>query len=235
MDYLKNTLEEIVVQKIEQAFPEYRDNCQCLQCRKDATVFILNNLKPRYIISTRGMLHEMNNTSERTKVEKEIEDLLPEALTRVNEHRRPNFEHGPDNGSLSETLGHTERFTMTDGYQFNFPFFIGEVCDADGKPLSNVQVTLLIDGQTAEGWDGNWPNPYETSEKSGGKFAFWPRPLPASRNDGDETREMAFATRLSTPGHEDRIIEFSISMESQKFIINFVRKDFTKDLGRIQM
>jgi competence protein ComFB len=236
MDYLKNTLEEVIIKEVEDAFRANPSVCGCLQCRKDVTVFVLNNVKPRYIISTRGMLHESTNLEESGKVIDEIRGLIPEGMQRVSEHKRPNFDHMDDEGQLIDIIGKTERFTMTPDYHFNYPFFIGSVEDADSREkLSGVEVSLLVNNELVPGWDANWPNPYITSEKSGGKFAFWPRALGAPEPDKASNREFSFLLRLKLDGYAATEFPFQILMESQKYIINFIRQDYTKDLGVIRM
>ena len=236
MDYLKNTLEEIVIQEVEDAFRTHPEICHCLQCKKDVTVFVLNNIKPRYIISTRGMLHESANKSDSSRVISEIRELIPEGIQRVNEHKRPNFDHNEEDANLLELMGKTKRFTMTAEYFRNYPFFIGEVRDSvSGKSLSDVTITLKVDGEVIEGWDGNWPNPYNTSEKSGCKFAFWPKPSLAENQEKITSIQSHFEIELNRDGYRDRIISFEILMESQHYIINFIRKDYTKDLEIVEM
>lgn len=236
MDYLKNMLEDIVIEKVEKGFAEHPDICQSLQCKKDATVYILNSIKPRYIISTRGMLHEAANIEERQKIEAEIDALVPEALHRVNEHRRPNFDHSETGGNLKDILGKTERFTMTEGYHFNFPFFIGEVkSEKDQKPIDAVKVSLLLNDELLPGWDANWPNPYETSEKSAAKFAFWPAAREADNDTAISFKEMEFCITFEHKQYQTKEIKFTIKLESEKYIVNFVRKDYTKDLGAVML
>lgn len=237
MEYLKNTLEEMVINKVEKAFQSADDDiCKCVQCRKDVTVYVLNNIKPRYIISTRGMLHEAANTKERSKIDEEIDILLPEGMDRVKDHKRPNFDHNDTESRLWDVVGKTERFTMTDYSNYNYPFFIGAVCDSENEELlSDVRVSLFVNGELAECWDGNWPNPYITSSKSGGKFAFWPRALKEEDPEAPLVKDFAFKVRLEHDAYQPKEIDFNIKMESQKYIINFVRKDYTKELGTVTL
>lgn len=235
MDFLKNTLEEIVIKKVEQGFKDNPDICQSLQCKKDVAVLILNKIKPRYIISARGMLHQAANTAEQKRISKEIDSVLPSALKQVNEHRRPNFDHNKTSGNLMDSFGKKERFTMTDGFFINFPFFLGEVRDrTTDEIISDVKVSMSANEKILDGYDGNWPNPYETSDKSGGKFAFWPKSIP-TKNDPAHPENFDFKLIFESKKYKTKEISFSIELEPEKFTVNFVRTDYSKDMDIVAL
>ena len=51
---LRNYMEEVVLQKLDQVLAQYPYCCKCDQCRRDIATLALNNLPPRYISSHKG-------------------------------------------------------------------------------------------------------------------------------------------------------------------------------------
>jgi len=236
MKQLKNTLEELVVDKVEAAFKNVDESKTNIHNMKDVVVYILNNIKPRYIISTRGMLHEATNTSAKKKIEDEINGIMSEAIEQIINNPRPIEEGEVQPNSLREIFGMTDRFSMTEYYSFNFPFFIGNVKNSktDG-PLSGIEATLYINGELAEEFDSSWPNPYITSDKSECKFAFWPKPIKAENNEAITYKDMLFEIKFSGNSIMPSTTSFTIKLESQKYTVNFVREDYTKEIGTIAL
>ncbi len=235
MKQLKNTLEELVVDKVEAAFKNVDESKKNIQNMKDVVVYILNNIKPRYIISTRGMLHEATNSSAKQKIENEINGIMSEAVDQIIKNPRSIEENSEEKPlSLREIFGMTDRFSMTDYFSFNFPFFIGNVKNSKtDKPLSGIEAALYINGELAEEFDSCWPNPYITSDKSECKFAFWPKPLRADNDEAVTYKDMVFEIKFSGKGILPSTTEFTIKLESQKYTVNFVREDYTKEIGTI--
>ncbi len=77
---LKNYMEDIARNNIDQQLLERDDVCKCEQCRLDMLAYALNHLAPKYVVSDRGhiftRLQEMEtqfNTDVTREVYKTIE------------------------------------------------------------------------------------------------------------------------------------------------------------------
>ena len=60
---LKNYMEILVLEKLDEVLAQYPDCCKCDRCRQDIAILALNHLPPRYISSEKGSvfmkLHSM--------------------------------------------------------------------------------------------------------------------------------------------------------------------------------
>ena len=54
---VKNYMEIMVKEKLDELLDERTDICTCPQCRAEMATFALNNLKPRYITSKKGEIY----------------------------------------------------------------------------------------------------------------------------------------------------------------------------------
>jgi competence protein ComFB len=52
--HLKNYMEDLVWQKIDEVLAEQPDMCRCEQCRYDVASLALNSLPPRYVVTATG-------------------------------------------------------------------------------------------------------------------------------------------------------------------------------------
>lgn len=51
---IKNCMEDVVLQNVDQVLKDYGDICKCEQCRCDIIALTLNEMPPRYVVSTLG-------------------------------------------------------------------------------------------------------------------------------------------------------------------------------------
>ena len=56
MKYLRNYTEEAVKAYMDKWYPE-ADVCQCETCRLDVMALMMNQLKPKYVVSDKGALY----------------------------------------------------------------------------------------------------------------------------------------------------------------------------------
>lgn len=69
MEGLSNMMEETVMHKIDQIWPQ-TDYCKCDKCRMDIAAYALNRLPPRYVQTKAGaMLHKFDASTTQTDVE----------------------------------------------------------------------------------------------------------------------------------------------------------------------
>lgn len=51
---LKNVMEDLVKDYVDEALGEDPDLCNCPRCRLDVIALALNDLKPKYVVTTKG-------------------------------------------------------------------------------------------------------------------------------------------------------------------------------------
>lgn len=83
MEKLTNIMEETVLEKIDQLWPQ-TDYCKCDICRMDIACYSLNHLPSKYVTSFKGvMLH--NYDAHTVQSEAEITACVFQAIKRVGE------------------------------------------------------------------------------------------------------------------------------------------------------
>ncbi len=55
-DYLVNAMEDLVEQKLDEILSFY-DCCKCDQCKMDMKAYALNQVVPKYVVSSKGALY----------------------------------------------------------------------------------------------------------------------------------------------------------------------------------
>lgn len=89
MEGLTNLMEETVLHKIEQLWPQ-TDYCKCDKCRLDIAAYALNRLPARYVQSFEGaMLHKFETSTTQTDIE--ITAVVYKAIQRIGEDPHSNM------------------------------------------------------------------------------------------------------------------------------------------------
>ena len=73
---LKNYMEDIVIEKLDEILKQYPDCCTCEQCKNDIAILALNNLPTKYLATSKD---EVFAHLERTKIEttvKVVEEII---------------------------------------------------------------------------------------------------------------------------------------------------------------
>lgn len=189
-----NLMEEIVTETVSDLFDdeekEHRQGfCTCYQCRIDVVCYVLNRIKPQYMLSGRGLAHLKSDYKNNLQKMADLMGLVNDAIKKVDATKRPHFAHQGD---------HEQALPV--GPLFNFPTIMGKIVNGSNfEPLSDVSVSLKSKGSLVRMINPNWQNPCPISEKTAGTFLFWPYP--------------AQAQSLS----EKKVIEFEISTERSQF------------------
>ena len=84
---LRNYMEEVVLQKLDQVLVQYPYCCKCDQCRRDIATLALNNLPPRYISSHKGDIYSRIDEME-IQYEVEVIQAIAQAIEIVNKYPR---------------------------------------------------------------------------------------------------------------------------------------------------
>ncbi len=58
---LKNVMEEEVKRIVEEILKDRDDICTCERCKKDIAAIVLNNIKPKYVVTEKGEVYARIN------------------------------------------------------------------------------------------------------------------------------------------------------------------------------
>lgn len=84
---LKNLMEDVVLEKLEQVLKQYPACCQCDQCRRDIAMIALNHLPARYFSTEKGEILSLVQIVSQ-EFEAEVIQKIVEAIKIVNAHPR---------------------------------------------------------------------------------------------------------------------------------------------------
>jgi competence protein ComFB len=54
---LKNYMEDMVCEKLDEILRKYPDICSCERCRMDVAAYALNQLPPKYVVTRKGHMY----------------------------------------------------------------------------------------------------------------------------------------------------------------------------------
>ncbi|MDR1256342.1 MAG: late competence development ComFB family protein, partial [Spirochaetaceae bacterium] len=227
---IHNLFEETVFAAVEAAFKDINSKnkanviCTCRQCRLDVACYVLNRVKPHYIVSSRGIQHDEQLDIEKQQQAADIASLVYRGIEQVNLNRRPGFKHTPD----TEAVG-----TSAAAY-FNIPVIIGRLFNGRTfEPVNGIAVELYMDGQLAVMKDANWQNPCELVKKTEGTFTFWPASVPAGQTG--EQKLFNFLIKASLPEMPPLVYYFELPVISEKDQINAVTMNRTHKISDLYL
>jgi len=209
---IHNTMEDVVLQYLNEILEAKKDVCKCEQCITDMACYALNKVGPNYVISSRGVIHTEND--KRVKIQDEIDvyATVAQAIDIVSRTRRHEV-HDKYMDFDHEITKQEPRYYSESGSFFNFPQIVGRIFDSENiKLLEDVKVTLFHDTSKfiVSMFNDRWYNPIEVIDKMEGTYTFWPSPIPAEK-----------------PGIQK---EFYLNMEVIKKGYDILRKFFTVKL-----
>lgn len=201
---LHNIMEEEVIKRVEDCYNDETilnttgSKCSCSQCKLDTTAYVLNRIKPRYIISERGVVHAV--AEQGSQMDADINILIIEGMKKVHNLRRSSH-------------AKIDLTTEPTGVAFNFPIFSGLVLDGNTfEPIKKATITLKMEHKTVEMFDSTWQNPYEINSGTSGTFAFWSKPIPT--NTVDKKKTFKFSLKLEAENYETTKYAFIIDITS---------------------
>jgi len=56
-EFLKNYMEDCVIDLVSEVMQGLKDVCACEKCRMDVAAIVLNNLPPKYVVTRKGHLY----------------------------------------------------------------------------------------------------------------------------------------------------------------------------------
>jgi competence protein ComFB len=193
---IRNIMEDSVKAMVGELFErEDREKrlgyCTCDQCKLDVACYVLNRVKPEYIVSSRGLAYSEKEGLDKVQRRADLISFVKEGWGKVSHAPRPTSDHVGGNPMKIEL----------EGPVFNFPTIMGRVFDGRTfAPLGEGDVRLLSEGIEADMVDPNWQNPFVLAGATGGTYIFWPRSMLASTEEGE--RKVSFEIKVEVPGLE---------------------------------
>ncbi len=206
---IHNILEEQVLNRVQTIYDDVDIqkaqwfHCGCEQCRLDTSAYVLNRLKPRYVVSERGIAHAVSENA--YQLDADVDFLIIEGMKKVASVRRA-F-HGKED-LFDADINELES-------AFNFPIFHGSIFDGNTfKPITSGKITLKFDNLVAEMLDETWSNPYSMHKKTKGHYTFWMKPIHAPIYDEELT--FNFLLEVEVENYESTRYSFSLPIISTK-------------------
>jgi len=195
---IRNLMEDVVKAVVQELFDaETKEKrlgyCTCDQCRHDVACYVLNRVKPEYIVSSRGLAYSEMEGLDKVQRRADIISLVREGWGKVAHTPRPTAIHG---AGLEQSV-----VEEAEGPAYNFPTIMGRVFDGRNfAPIGEGRVRLLDEGAEVQMVDPNWQNPFVLAGATVGTYTFWPRPVPGAVS-GDQ-RSWTFEIRVEAPGFD---------------------------------
>jgi competence protein ComFB len=209
---IHNIVEDLVDSVVKDIFQtEAKDGrlgfCTCPQCRLDVACYVLNKLSPEYIVSGRGVVYASKDYQGKIQKQADAITLANEAWRRIDQSRRPHFEHRAAKRHLD----------FPQPPVFNFPTIIGRLFNGlTFAPMDGVEVSLFRDGAEARMMDANWQNPCLLFSRTGGTYIFWP--YPEGADSAGESRVFEFELRARAEGFTELEHFFSLRVSCEDSI-----------------
>ena len=167
-------MEDVVLEEVQDLFKDEATRkkngfCTCSQCHMDVACYVLNRIKPRYVISGRGLAHLQTGYQEKLQRDADLASLIHQGIEHVMGAKRPYFPHERE-----------QEESAPKGPFFNFPHITGRLFNSvNFEPICGVKISLLESGKLVKMVDSNWQNPYMCVPPTAGIFSFWPYPRSA--------------------------------------------------------
>ncbi len=206
---IHNLMEDLVLSTVDELFDaeakgSSRSWCTCRQCRMDVACYVLNRLKPEYVLSSRGVAYSETDYGEKLQRVADVASLVKEGWAKINAAPRPNHDAAAPVEGRGSFAGPVFNIRPIMGRLFNGATF---------EPIVDASVSLSDEGGLVRMMDGNWTNPYPLAKNTNGMFTFWPHPV-GSRATG-ERRRFAFTVSASPEGFEELSHYFEMEVVSE--------------------
>lgn len=188
-DLVLDTVNELFDAKVQGASVHW---CTCRQCRMDVACFVLNRLKPEYVLSGRGVAYSELDYGEKLQKSADVASLVKEGWAKINAAPRPNHSHRSGDECQDVPAGPVFNVRPIMGRLFNGVTF---------EPITDTNISLVDESGLVKMMDSNWPNPYPLAKNTNGTFTFWPFPVQSSR--AGESRRFSYTVTASPEGYEE--------------------------------
>ena len=224
---IHNLMEDLVLETVHEFFdeasPEDFPLANCRQCRLDVACYVLNRVKPEYIISGRGLVHFETDYQARLQKKADLAALVNEGIRKITRNRRPYYDISADSQE-----------PLPDPPVFNFPALVGRILHGKTfEPAANINVCLRSNGEMVPMIDYTWQNPYFVVESIRGNFTFLPRPVQAGR--AGETESFNFEICVEAEGYSPLNHYFEIKLTSENEVKNSFNINNTFKTGELYL
>ena len=225
-----NLMEDVVIKAVNTLYDKVKAenvtwlSCDCENCRLDTVSYVLNRIPPKYVVSGRGVTHNVEYLAS-SQLQADIDSLALEGMRTVSTTKRPfhteNREDCEIHGSISKAKP-----------AFNFFTFTGIVLDGNTfEPVPNAKITLKIDGRIAEMVDKTWNNPYNLVPSTKGVYSFWVKSIPAKKSG--ERAFYNFSIEIEAEGYTEAVCHFEVPIMREDKVRDTLDSTYTlkiKDL-----
>ena len=190
-----NLMEDLVKSVIQEMFEAEKDKtswCTCEQCKTDVACYVLNRVKPEYVVSSRGLAYSELDYVDKLQRMADVVSLVKEGWAKINASPRSH---------TGEKL--TKASLVLEGPAFNIPPIMGRVFHGiTFEPMHDIDVFLIDEhDQPVTMMDENWQNPIRLYKNTGGTFIFWPRPVKADK--AGKLQLFSFSIVIRVEGFDD--------------------------------
>lgn len=190
-----NLMEDLVKNVIQEMFDAEKDKtswCTCEQCRTDVACYVLNRVKPEYVVSSRGLAYSELDYIDKLQRMADVVSLVKEGWAKINASPR---NHIVQNAQKTEPL--------VAGSAYNIPPIMGRVFNGlTFEPMHDIDVFLVNEKDVpVVMMDDNWQNPIRLYKNTAGTFIFWPRPVEAKKQG--ETQLFTFSVVVKVEGFSE--------------------------------
>ena len=225
-----NIMEDVVIKAVNNMYDRVKGEnvawltCDCENCRLDTVSDVLNRIPPKYVVSGRGVTHNVEYLAS-SQLLADVDSLSLEGMRTVSSTKRP-FHSENRNDCVVQAAG------VKTNPAFNFFTFTGVVLDGNTfEPVSNAKITLKIDGKLAEMVDRTWSNPYNLVPSTKGVYSFWVKSIPAEKSG--ERAYFNFSIEIEADGYSESVYHFEVPIMSEDSVRQTLDSTYTlkmKDL-----
>lgn len=208
---IHNILEEQVISRVNELFEQVKSakpswfTCDCELCRMDAMCYVLNRMRPRYVLSGRGLT--FHNAEDGLQLNADIDALAMEGIRLVSGAKRP-YHDSYANKKVDVDDIHPS---------YNFPTFVGTVYDGSMfESLADVQISLMQQGKLVTMMDVTWSNPCKTVASTAGNYSFWVKPVDA--DEAGKSSVFSFTLKFEANGYDSISYSFDVPVISENRI-----------------
>ena len=224
-----NLMEDVVIKAVNTLYDKVKTEnvtwltCDCENCRLDTVSYVLNRIPPKYVVSGRGVTHNVEYL-ESSQLTADVNSLALEGMRTVSSTKRP---FHTENRQDCEIHGDPEPKPA-----FNFFTFMGVVLDGNTfEPVTNAKITLKLDGQPAVMVDKTWSNPIKLVPSTKGVYSFWVKSIPAEKSG--ERQYFNFSIEIEADGYSECVYHFEVPIMSEDKVRDTLDSTYTlkmKDL-----
>ena len=225
-----NLMEDEVIKAVNTLYDKVKSEnvawltCDCENCRLDTVSYVLNRIPPKYVVSGRGVTHNVEYLAS-SQLLADIDSLALEGMRTVSTTKRP---FHTENRKDCEIQGDNSKTKPA----FNFFTFMGVVLDGNTfEPVTDAKITLKLDGKVAEMVDTTWSNPLHMVPSTKGVYSFWVKSIPAKTSG--ERAYFNFSIEIEAEGYSESVYHFEVPIRSEEGVRQTLDSTYTlkmKDL-----